>query len=294
MNQHGLSRHIPNEIALQIRQRSRFGCVICRCAIYQYEHIDPEYADARAHDPDKICLLCGGCHDRVTRGRISKETVKARYLEVQSAEEINAPFEELDLASNDISVVLGTATFEYAASLIRINGKDLLSITPPRDGAAFPTLNGIFCDRNGTEIFRVTDNVWEGSPSAWDIEVIGTTVTIKAEDHRPALSFEIIPPKTVHVKMLDMYKDNCHIVCDDQHLLVGQVHASRSTYVGLGNLSCGGAQVGVSVDSRSQAAPIPRGISIVGGQGISIDGTGINVAVGASSMLIAQMRVWVA
>lgn len=294
MNQHGLSRHIPADIALQIRQRSRFGCVMCRCAIYQYEHIDPEYVDARAHEPDNICLLCGGCHDRVTRGRLSKDTVKAKYAEVQAAEDAGAPFEQLDLAANDISVVLGTATFDYASSLLRINGEDLLSITPPRDGASFPTLNGIFCDRNGNEIFRVTDNVWQGSTDAWDIEVVGTTVTIKAEEHRPALSFQIIPPKTIRVTQLDMYKDNCHIICDAQQLLVGQVHGPRNTYIGLGSFSCRGAAVGVSVDSRTQATHVPKGISIVGGEGIFIDGTGIKVAVGAGSMLIAQMRVWVA
>jgi hypothetical protein len=228
----------------------------------------------------------------VTRGRLSKETIKAMYAEVQAAADIEAPFEELDLASNDIAVVLGTATFNCATSLIRINGQDLLSITPPRDGAAFPTLNGVFCDREGREIFRVADNVWQGPPDAWDIELVGTTVTIRAEQHRPALSFEIIPPKTIRVKMLDMYIGNCHIVCDEHQLLVGQIHGARGIYIGLARFGCVGAKVGVSVNSR--AAPAPTGISIVGGQGISIDGTGINVAVGASSMHILEMSVWAA
>lgn len=294
MNQYGLSRHIPADTALQVRQRSRFGCVVCRCAIYQYEHIDPEFANARTHDPEKICLLCGGCHDRVTRGRLSKETIKSKYAEIQVAQDVDAPFEELDLACNDISVVLGTATFHHAKSLIRIDGQDLLSITPPSDGAAFPTLNGVFCDRFGSVIFRVIDNVWQGSTDAWDIEIVGSNVTIRAEEHRPALSFDIIPPRTIQVRTLDMYINNCHIVCDEKQLLVGQTFGSKGAYIGLGNFTCSGAIAGISVDSRTRTTPIPTGISIAGGQGVSIDGTGISVGVGAGSMLIAEMKVWVA
>ena len=170
-NRHGLSRNIPADIAREIRRRSKFGCVICRCAIYQYEHIDPEFADAREHDPNAICLLCGGCHDRVTRGQLSKETVKTKYSEIQESQTIARPFEELDLATNQISIVLGSATFESAQCLLRINGKDILTISPPKEGAAFPTLNGIFCDRTGREIFRVSDNLWEGAVEAWDVQV---------------------------------------------------------------------------------------------------------------------------
>ena len=291
-NRHGLSRSIPADTAHEIRRRSKFGCVICRCAIYQYEHIRPEFADARKHDPDAICLLCGGCHDRVTRGRLSKETVKAKYLEVQNSSEIARPFEELDLATNQISVILGSATFEYAQCLVRINGEDVLTISPPKDGAAFPTLNGIFCDRAAREIFRITDNVWEGPLEAWDVQISGAKLTIKADEHRPALALEIQPPNTVRIVQLDMYKDNCHIVCDETQTLIGQVHGSSNSYIGLNNFVCRGGEAGISVDSRSGAPPRLTGIRIVGGEGILLDGTGIKVGVGAGSMLIAQMRVW--
>lgn len=44
-------------------------------AVCVYEHIDPEFKDAQEHDPACMALLCGGCHDRVTRGYLSKQTV---------------------------------------------------------------------------------------------------------------------------------------------------------------------------------------------------------------------------
>lgn len=291
-NRYGLQRHIPEEVKLEVRRRSKFGCVNCRSAIYQYEHIDPEFSNATSHDPDNICLLCGGCHDRVTRGRLSKETVRARYIEVQSSNEIRRPFEELDLSSNNIQVGLGTTNFEHARHLLRINGRDLLSITPPKDGSAFPTLNGIFCDSSGQESLRIVDNVWEGCIDAWDISVVGTVVSVKSDSGEAALTFQISPPDKVIVKELNMYLDGCHIVCDESGLLIGQLCESGYAYLGIGRLSCRGAEVGVSVDTRGNGIPTFRGLSIVGGEGVSLDGTGIRVGFGAPSMNIGDISVW--
>jgi len=265
---------------------------VCRCAIYQYEHIEPEYVDATTHEPDKICLLCGGCHDKVTRGRLSKETVKALYIEVQGSNEIHRPFEELDLSAQNICVEMGTAKFEYAHHLLRINGRNLLSITPPKEGSSFPTLNGVFCDHTGREIFQITDNVWEGPIDAWDIRVVGTEVTIKSEGGRTALAFRIRPPDKIEISHLDMYLDNCHIICDKQGLFVGQVHDTGHTYIGIGHLICKGAEIGIDVDSQGDNRPIFSGFSIIGGEGIVLNGTGIRIAVGAGTMNVGDIRIW--
>jgi len=72
INRHALPDYIPEPIAREIRQRCGFGCVICRK--------DPTFEDAQRHDPNCIVLLCGGCHDRVTRGFLSKDTVKRKAL----------------------------------------------------------------------------------------------------------------------------------------------------------------------------------------------------------------------
>lgn len=291
-NRYGLARHIPADIAQEVRRRSKFGCVICRCGIYQYEHIDPEFADATQHAPDHICLLCGGCHDRVTRGRLSKETVRAKYEEIQRTDRVRRPFENLDLASANIRVQLGTASFEFSKTLIRVNGEDLLAIRPPKDGAAFPTIDGVFYDRKGRESFRITDNVWEGPLDAWDIEVVGTSVTIRTEERRVALSFDVVPPGEIRITRLDMYKDNCHIICDREQILIGQTHNAGSVYFGLGNFSCKGASAGIAVASHVDHPPVFRGIQMSEGEGILLDGTGIRIAAGAAQMHVMELRVW--
>lgn len=61
-NRHGLSRYIPPNIKRTIRKQCGFGCVVCGVAFSMYEHIDPEFCDAKEHDPNKMELLCGSCH----------------------------------------------------------------------------------------------------------------------------------------------------------------------------------------------------------------------------------------
>jgi hypothetical protein len=291
-NRHGLSRHIPVDIATEVRRRSKFGCVVCRCAIYQYEHIEPDFADAKQHQVENICLLCGSCHDRVTRGRLSKKLIRDKYDEVQHSDAIGRPFEELDLSTNSISVVIGTATFEHTKCLIRINGEDILAITPAQDGVGFPTLNGIFYDKSGNESFRITENVWEGPLDCWDIEIVGTSVKIRSEKDQISLCFVVAPPNQVSITKLDMYKDNCRLVCDEKQILIGQRHNSSSAHIGLGNFVCIGADVGISVDSRVIDAPKMTQMRIVGGEGIFLDGTGIHIGAGSAQMIVRDIRLW--
>lgn len=291
-NSHGLSRHIPADVALEIRRRSKFGCVHCRSAIYQYEHIEPEFAYAISHDPANICLLCGACHDRVTRGRLSKATILTDYERVQQSGGIQRPFEEFDLSSQNLEVSFGSCIFRHSQSLISVNGESILSILPPQDGDSSPSISGVFYDSGGVECCRIDHNVWEGPLDCWDITVIGSRLTIKTKQSEVALELEISPPNGVRVIQLNMYKDNCHLATRGDELLIGQMHDLGSVYVGLSAFQCAGATEAISVDSR--AAPSPRllGLQMTGGGGIILNGTGIVVGKRAAQMLIGRIRLW--
>lgn len=290
-NRFGLSRHIPAETALEVRRRSKFGCVMCRSAIYTYEHIEPEFVDAQSHDPDHICLLCGGCHDRVTRGRISKATVREQYRLVQSSDSIRRPFEELDLASSQLTIIVGGCTFESPRCLFRINGQELLSITPSQDGASFPSISGVFYDDTGKESLRISNNVWEGPNDAWDMSVVGRDVCIKSKTGKPVLIFEISPPSVVRVKKLNMYWGESRLVCNSEITLIGQIHNQASPFIGLMNFTGRGVDVAFSVNTSAFAETVPviKGMRMIGGKGIYLDGTGIIVAEGAGVMHVGQV-----
>lgn len=65
-NRFGLGRYIPPEIRRLLRKEAGYGCVICGNIIIEYEHIEPEFKDALEHDPNKMTILCPGCHANVT------------------------------------------------------------------------------------------------------------------------------------------------------------------------------------------------------------------------------------
>lgn len=290
-NRHGLSRYIGADVRRQIRRNSRFGCVLCRSAVYEYEHIDPEWSDAHEHDPDNMCLLCGGCHSKVSKKRISKQTVAEAYAEIQHSDSVERPFEELALFNTRLLVRLGTAIFESPQCLIRVDGTELLTITPPEDGAAFPTLNGIFCDSDGAEIFRINENIWEGPLNAWDIVIEGRRATIKTGQGEVALEFIVNPPSELHITQLNMVFSGCHIVCDENNLYVGRISEGHATYIGIGQLRAVGAQVAIDVDT-SQSEFVYRGLTIEGGRGIELNGTGICVGVGTPAMTVGGIQIW--
>src|ERR1017187_3279445 len=76
MNRHGLTRDIPEPVKRDIRQACYNGCVICGKLLCTYEHFDPPFVDATAHNPGGMALLCPGHQADRTAGRLSIEAVR--------------------------------------------------------------------------------------------------------------------------------------------------------------------------------------------------------------------------
>lgn len=204
VNAHGLKREMPAEVKRLVRQRSKFGCVVCRNAIYEYEHIDPPFVECRSHDVENICLLCGSCHARVTRGHLSKETVKRRYREISNNASIRRPFSDFDLSAGLAEIGLGSCAFSQSRAIFTVDGVDVLAFDAPEDGIGPPTLSGIFCDENGKELFRIVRNEWLGSLEAWDIEVTGSLITVRTGRRRISLRIRLYPPNRIVIERLNM------------------------------------------------------------------------------------------
>src|SRR3990172_8408642 len=112
----------------------------------------------------------GHCHDKVSRGLVSKQTVWAAYRQVQGSEPIRRPFDTFDLNSRELRIILGSSIFHNPRTLIELDGQAALAIEPPEHGASFPTLTGIFSDKGGNEILKIERNVWSSPVSTWDIQ----------------------------------------------------------------------------------------------------------------------------
>jgi trigger factor len=68
---------IPEKIKRAVRQRCRFGCVICGIPLFHYDHIE-EYADVQEHKAENLTLLCPNHHQSKTSNRLSKDLLLKR------------------------------------------------------------------------------------------------------------------------------------------------------------------------------------------------------------------------
>jgi hypothetical protein len=217
-NIHGLDRHIPEDVRRQIRQECGFGCVICGMAIVQYEHIDPPFAEANTHDPQKIALLCGSCHDRVTRGIWSK----ARVLEARRAPrtfkqgfakdafDINTPFEAF----------VGNNCFKDISCIVRKGRDQWFSIEPPETPEGPPRLSAKFFTPNGEPTLEIDRNEWRCLIGVWDLKVSGYTIEVWTEPSNLMLQLKARPPHGLEIVYLDMSLEDTRILVETD----GTVH----------------------------------------------------------------------
>lgn len=224
INKHGLSRYLPAKVAREVRRRSKFGCVKCRRGLYQYEHIDPPFESAIRHDPDKICCLCGGCHDLVTRGHLSKAAVQELYLKIQHAapHEVPVPSGPLDFHDGKAELLVGGITYrQVPTTIVRYHGVDLISVRPGNE-ARPAEITATFTDELGNETLRLNQNEWIGSLDAWDIEIEGRRLVVRRAAKQIALDMQIDAPGRLIINRLDMRLGDCHLLISDKTHAVGR------------------------------------------------------------------------
>lgn len=226
-----------------MRQRSKFGCVNCRSAIYEYEHIQPVFAEAKTHDPDFICLLCGRCHGLVTKRHLSKETVLKKYRITERDPHIKRPFGEIDIQENGFSIYMGNNLFLNSSSIISIDDIDILRLDPPEDDGGPPLLSGVFFDHNGKEIFRIEKNVWHGPLDAWDMDIVGNKITIRTQKRKIGLEILLQPPNSIIINRVEMNFMDINILIDDAIKITREEYNMKRTttiskYTISGSSSC--------------------------------------------------------
>lgn len=223
-NKFGLSRNMPATIRRQVRENSKFGCVICRSGFYQYEHIEPVFEYAEEHDPGAICCLCGSCHDAVTRGRLSKQAIKAAYEKIKSADikDVEQPVGPLDFHDGSAELKLGKLLYSpLVQSVLRYHGQDLIRVVPGQDGKP-GCISAAFTDSAGDVILELADNEWLGSLESWDIEVTGQKITVRSSSGVIALQIRLDPPGRVVIERLDMRVHDGHVMATDNTYAIGR------------------------------------------------------------------------
>ncbi len=295
-NKQGLSRNIPTDVKREVRRLSKFGCVVCRQLICEFEHIDPPFAEASAHEVDNICLLCATHHSEVTRGLLSKGQVKEAYGRVQTDASIKPPFYEMQLAGQNLVLVIGDSLFEYIpdqSSIISVDGEDLLHVTYERDpttGTAIPSLSARLYDQNGINLLEIEDNEIVFSRTAHDIKTQASVISVYSANGEYGVELKISPPSRVELQRLHMLFKGIELLFDGNFAVRIPHRPGLVLEVGMPGLEAKGANAAVHYSS----APADRHTSnalIIGGVGATIPGTGLTFAKGAGSVLIKRIYV---
>ncbi|MGE5620976.1 MAG: SEC-C metal-binding domain-containing protein [archaeon] len=203
-NQYGLSRYIPSDVRRQIRKECGFGCVLCGSAVYEYEHISPEFHEAKIHDPANIALLCSACHANVTRRIWSKEKVFEARQNPYCLKHRESVF-NFDISKDSEYVIkIGHTLFANLESIIEIDDRVILSVKPPEaDGAPF-RISAMFFDRNNNCIALIEDNEWHGQVDAFDIETQGTTWKVRSALNNIDLCLRLEAPNCIVVEKINL------------------------------------------------------------------------------------------
>lgn len=202
---YGLSRTIPESVKLQVRKDCGFGCVNCGTSIIEYEHIDPPFAEAKEHDPEKIALLCPQCHAKVTRKFLSKETIKQKRREPYCKKKSIFSREVLDIGEVYPKITFAGTTFEETQVLISVENTNLIEIKEPEEPGSPFRLNAVFYNSQGKLNLKIIDNEWHASTTNWDVEAVGGIIIIKDHAKLISLYLRADSPKSVVIEKLNMY-----------------------------------------------------------------------------------------
>lgn len=184
-------RYIPAEIRREVRQACGFGCVICRCPLYEYDHIE-EYSVVGEHTAKNLALLCPTCHLKKGRKQITKEYIRERKNEAKDkllkSDQLQKVPYTIDLGSNLIQSFSGGLIF-YCAHFgyLEMHFTDSLS------------LSGKFFDAEGATALEIDDNELKISNHIWDIEYTGSTIIFRYALRNIFLSIDINSEKKLIV-----------------------------------------------------------------------------------------------
>lgn len=230
-NKYGLKRYIPVDIKREIRKRCGFGCVRCGFGWYDYEHFNPNYCDAKEHNPDGMTLLCMSCNQKRNRGTLSRETVISANRNPKCLQD-GFTKESFDYGSHLIEVKFASNTFIDCENIICIDDLPILAIKNPIEEGDTFLMSGIFFNSEGEKSFEIKDNEWFGEIDNWDIECIGKKIIIKENDKETTLIIRQEPPNLFVIEKINMLFNNTRIIGDENTLEIrdkdGQISNNMS------------------------------------------------------------------
>lgn len=212
-NRFGLERSIPAGTKRTVRQRCGFGCVVCGCAIIQYHHFDPPFADAQGHADSGITLLCGQCHDRAGRGIIAECAIVAANASPYCMNSGHAK-DILFTSNTSLPVRLGSSRVR-AATIIKFDDEVVVGLSQPELLNCPVQLNAILTDHNGDDLLRIINNEWQVGSTRYDVQTTKDRLKINDGPGDIVLEMSLAAGDELRIQRLNMFYRGFHIVATE-------------------------------------------------------------------------------
>lgn len=185
-----------------IRQRCYFGCVVCGCPLYEYDHLDG-YAQVKRHDPDRIVLLCDRHHRERGTGLLPTLDVEnAARQPFNSRAGQSAPY-ALHFSGSRIRVDLGgnivshdNLPLDRPYVVLAIDRRNVIAFTLTGEQLL---LSLDVVDALGKSIVRIEDNELVHTATSWDVTLIGRSLIVRDAPRSVALALTLDPPHGVRL-----------------------------------------------------------------------------------------------
>lgn len=128
-NNYDLSRQIPEDVKRKVRKRVGFGCVKCGLGFYQYEHFNPDFKDAKEHNPNCITLLCPNCHALKTTHKANSTHVKKWNETPKCLEQGYSRYLLPSVSENEnLTIQIGNSRFYNPSAILVIDGEPIIKL----------------------------------------------------------------------------------------------------------------------------------------------------------------------
>ena len=225
------NRNVPLPIQREVRQRCGFGCVVCGLPLYEYEHME-EWASVQRHVAGEITLLCDQHHREKTGGLLPKEVVREWDADpFNFREDVRKPY-NLHFLGRTAEIVIGGNSFTcedagYGTFMvpISVDGVPLLGFVL---GDGHLLLNLVVFDEFNVPILHIKDNQLFQSTLPWDIQLVGTTLTIREAHRQILLEIKFCPPNRVVIQRGRFLRNGVEILVRPEHILItnNSIHIS--------------------------------------------------------------------
>ncbi|RJS95419.1 HNH endonuclease signature motif containing protein [Salinisphaera sp. Q1T1-3] len=237
------SRNIPLPVQREVRQRCGFGCVICGMPLYEYEHMEG-WAKVRRHVADEITLLCDQHHREKTSGLLPLEAVRVANASPFNLQEGASKPYTLHFSGEEALVTVGGNRFScadqgYGTVMVplSVDGIPLIGLVVA-DGHLL--LNVVVFNEFNEPVLHIKNNQLYYSTSPWDIQLVGTKLTIREWRSKILIELQFSPPNEIHVLRGRLLCNGVEVLIRPTHVLVTN---NSSLISGCSAINCHGGLI---------------------------------------------------